>query len=285
MAERKPRRPGKQRPPRRRPRAGGKSARRRPAPRGRGTPAAYWLYGRHAVLAALANPRRRCHRLLVAGEAEAATAAEVAELLAARTDVAEAESVDRSELAALLPAGAVHQGLALAVEPLRPPALEALLPALASGRQAVVLLDQVSDPQNAGAVLRAAAAFGAAAVVTTRANAPAESGVLAKAASGGLEHVPYLQVANLARAVAALQDAGFLCLGLAGEAEAELPAAAAGSGRVAVVLGAEGAGLRRLTRERCDALVRLPTRGPIGDLNVAAAAAVALYELLGRGEA
>ncbi len=142
----------------------------------------------------------------------------------------------------------------------------------------------MTDPQNVGAVLRAAAAFGAAAVVTTKANAPAESGALAKAASGALEHVPYLQIPNLARALAELQDAGFFCLGLAGEAEATL-AIAAGAERLAVVLGAEGAGLRRLTRERCDALVRLPTRGPIADLNVAAAAAVALYELLGRGEA
>lgn len=280
MAERKSRRPGKQRPPRRHARAAARPA-QRPSSR-RGSPSAYWLYGRHPVLAALANPARRCHRLLATPEAEAALAIELARHLAERTDLDAAETADRSELAALLPEAAVHQGLALAVEPLAPPALEALLEALPTGRQAVVLLDQVSDPQNVGAVLRAAAAFGAAAVVTTRANAPAEGGTLAKAASGALEHVPYLQVANLARALATLQRAGFFCLGLAGEAEATLEPAAAGE-RAAVVLGAEGAGLRRLTRERCDALVRLPTRGAITELNVAAAAAVTLYALIGRG--
>lgn len=279
MAERKTRRPGKQRPPRRRERTAARPAQRAPA--GLRSPSAYWLYGRHPVLAALANPARRCHRLLATPEAEAALRAELARHLAERADLEGAETADRSELAALLPEGAVHQGLALAVEPLAPPALEALLGGLPPGRQAVVLLDQVSDPQNVGAVLRAAAAFAAVAVVTTRANAPAEGGTLGKAASGALEHVPYLQVANLARALGTLQRAGFFCLGLAGEAEAALEPAAAGE-RVAVVLGAEGAGLRRLTRERCDALVRLPTRGPISELNVAAAAAVTLYALIGQ---
>jgi 23S rRNA (guanosine2251-2'-O)-methyltransferase len=131
-------------------------------------------------------------------------------------------------------------------------------------------------------VLRSAAAFGALAVVTLDKGAPEESGTLAKAASGAFEVVPYISVVNLARSLDALKEAGFWCLGLAGEAEHSLAESRPGAA-VALVLGAEGSGLRRLTRERCDLLVKLPTRPPIDSLNVSNAAAVALYELLGRG--
>ena len=134
------------------------------------------------------------------------------------------------------------------------------------------------------AILRSAAAFGALAVITTARHAPPESGALAKAASGALETVPYLQVGNLAQALDRFKTEGFWTLGLAGEADAALADCDPGA-RLVLVLGAEGSGLRRLTRERCDLLARLPTRPPIDQLNISNAAAVALYELLGRGPA
>jgi 23S rRNA (guanosine2251-2'-O)-methyltransferase len=260
-----------------RPRPAGRSA-----PRG-GTPP-FWLYGVHAVLAALANPRRRPERLLATAEAAQAWGPR---LHAARPDLT-AQTVQRREIDALLPEGSVHQGLALHTAPLDQPALEDILdgslpaPYPPPARRLVVLLDQVTDPHNVGAVLRSAAAFGALAVVALDRGAPEESGTLAKAASGAFEVVPYIGVVNLARTLDSLKEAGFWCLGLAGEAEQTLAASRPGEA-VAVVLGAEGSGLRRLTRERCDLLVRLPTRPPIDSLNVSNAAAVALYELLGRG--
>lgn len=273
--------------------AGPDSGRPRPAGRrgpGKGRPPsapdpasdAGWLWGGHAVLAALANARRRCKRVLIAGETVETWEPQVAELLEARDELRKPEIIARHEFDRILPPGAVHQGVALLAEPLQQPELEAILRDLpADAPAAVLLLDQVTDPHNVGAVLRSAAAFGAAAVVTTRRNAPAETGALAKTASGALEHVPYPQVTNLARAMTALQDHGFQVVGLAGDAEAAL-ADLADAPRVALVLGAEGHGLRQKTRATCDRLVRLPTQGPIGELNVSNAAAVTLYELIGR---
>jgi 23S rRNA (guanosine2251-2'-O)-methyltransferase len=167
--------------------------------------------------------------------------------------------------------------VALLSEPLREPALEDIV-AEAGERALLVLLDRVSDPHNVGAVLRSAAVFGAQAVVVPEYGAPEITGALAKAASGAVEHVPLVRVVNLARAMDALKEAGFWCVGLDEEAERGLAGASPG-GRVALALGAEGAGLRRLTRERCDLLARLPARGAIKSLNVSNAAAVALYEL------
>ncbi len=251
--------------------------------RGKGGHEPVWLWGGHAVLAALANPNRRCRRVLVAEESQDHWHSKLAPLLAAREDLPpEPEVRPRKAFDRLLPESVVHQGLALLAEPLDQPDLDVLLTLLPEDRPvAIVLLDQISDPQNAGAVLRSAAAFGASAVVTTRRNAPAETGSLAKAASGALEHVPFLHLPNLARAMERMQEAGLRVLGLAEEGS-ELLQEAAESQRVAIVLGAEGSGLRRLTRERCDALVRLPTQGEIAALNVSNAAAVALYEVLGR---
>lgn len=174
----------------------------------------------------------------------------------------------------LLP-GAVHQGVALDAAPLPETSLEALL---ATAPKLLLLLDQVTDPHNVGAILRSAAAFGADAVLLTDRHAPGQGGVLAKTASGALEHVPLITVVNLARTMATLRDAGFWCIGLAEEGAQDI-AAHDLSGKTALVLGAEGEGLRRLTRERCDALARLPTQGAIGSLNVSNAAAVALYEV------
>jgi len=242
----------------------------------------YWLFGVHPVAAALRNPRRRLHRLAHTPES-AAHHPEIVDLARARAAGApRLESTAREALDRLLPPGAVHQGIALLAEPLSAIDLFEVCDDLAEfDSAALVVLDQVTDPHNVGAVLRSAAAFGAAAVIVTERHAAAESGVLAKAASGALEQVPVVPVTNLARTLDTIKEAGFWCVGLAAEAGQTL-AAATLAGKVAIVLGAEGAGLRRLTRERCDLLVRLPTQGPIADLNVSNAAAVALYELARR---
>lgn len=241
-----------------------------------------WLYGWHACLAALDNPQRRCRQLLLAGTPDADQQAAL-NALYDRHDLSlpESQSVDRDEMSERLPPGAVHQGIALHADPLPPKDLEDVLEPLPPGRQVIVALDQVSDPHNVGAILRSAAVFGGAAVLNTERHAPAETGTLAKSASGGLESVPYIQVINLARSLDRLKEAGFWVFGLASEAPATLPEAELPE-KLVLCLGAEGPGLRRLTRERCDLLVRLPAPGALQDLNVSNAAAVALYELLAR---
>lgn len=230
-----------------------------------------WLYGLHAVSAALANPARRLRRLLVTRGAEQ----ELAERFSPPWRVAP-EIVERPRLDGLLPPDSIHQGAALLVEPLSPPPMEKLLEHTTGP---VLVLDQVTDPRNVGAILRSAAAFGAAAIVVQDRHAPQETGLLARAASGALEVVPILREVNLARALEVLKKSGLWVVGL----EAAGPVTLAQSGltgrRVALVLGAEGEGMRRLTREGCDELVRLPIKPAMESLNVSAAAAVALYEL------
>jgi 23S rRNA (guanosine2251-2'-O)-methyltransferase len=235
---------------------------------------AAWLFGLHAVGAALANPNRQCHRLLATRQGEEGLG-----------DVASGhrlkiQIVDRREIERLLPEGAVHQGVALLADPPPEADLEDILE-VAGERATLVVLDQANDPRNIGAVLRAAAAFDAAAVIMPEHHAPGSTGVLAKAASGALETVPLVRIANLARALERIKQAGFWCLGLDGDgtqsiAEADL------SGRIALVLGAEGAGLRRLTKENCDLVVRIPISPRIESLNLATAAAIALYEVARR---
>ncbi len=227
-----------------------------------------WLYGLHAVAAALANPKRRLRRLVATAEGAAK--------LAQMAPAAAPDLLDRPALERLLPPGAVHQGLIVEAAPLPAPRLDQI-----ERTGTVVLLDQVTDPHNVGAVLRSAAAFGAIAVIRPEHGAPAATAIVAKAASGALEVVPLVTTGNVARALDRLKRDGFWCIGLDGGADETL-AAAAPSGRIALVLGAEGKGLRRLTRERCDRLVRLPTHPPIDSLNVSNAAAVALYELARR---
>ncbi|HXQ65240.1 MAG TPA: 23S rRNA (guanosine(2251)-2'-O)-methyltransferase RlmB [Alphaproteobacteria bacterium] len=238
----------------------------------------HWLFGTHAVLAALANPQRRCQRLLLTAEAGRALAGELGALRAGQPRLSP-EVVSRGELDRLLPT-AVHQGIALEVAPLEEPTLEEVLRQGAASADAVlVVLDQVTDPHNVGAILRSAAAFGALGVVVTERHAPHASATLAKAASGALESIPLVRVGNLAQALEEIKGAGFWCIGLAADAAATI-AEARLDGRTALVLGAEGAGLRRLTRERCDLLVRIPlASAAIASLNVSNAAAVALYEL------
>jgi len=247
-------------------------------PRDRGP----WLYGRHAVAAALANPARRIRRLVALPDA-APELRGLAATAAASLPSGAPEVLDRRDFDALLPPGAVHQGMALAAEPLPVRDIDDVLDGIAqaTGPQVIVLLDQVTDPHNIGAILRSAAAFAARAVVLPEHGAPPVTGVLAKAASGALEAVPLLRVTNLARTLDRLKEAGFWCVGLeegAGKTLAEIDP----GNRIGLVLGAEGSGLRRLTRERCDLLARLPTRGEPASLNVSNAAAIALYELTRR---
>jgi 23S rRNA (guanosine2251-2'-O)-methyltransferase len=243
--------------------------------------AGIWLYGRHAVAAALANPERRWRRLVVLAGHENEATALVTGARAARHDSRPAISVlDPSGFAAILPRHAVHQGLALEVEPLPEPGLEEVLQTgPASGPWIMLVLDQLSDPQNIGAVLRSAAAFGALAVVIPAHGAPPVTGALAKAASGALERVPLVRVVNLARALDRLKGAGFWICGLDETAPQSLAQLDIGE-RVAILLGSEGGGIRRLVRERCDFRARLPTRPAQPTLNVSNAAAVALYELI-----
>jgi 23S rRNA (guanosine2251-2'-O)-methyltransferase len=228
-------------------------------------PDAVWIYGMHAVLAALANPRREVKRLM-------ATANAVARLREAGATIpAEFEETGPRQLDHLLGHDTVHQGVALEVAPLPPRPLESLADA-----RLVVCLDQVTDPHNVGAVMRSAVAFGADALITTGRHAPVETGVLAKAASGALDTLPLIEVQNLARALETLRGLGFTRIGLDSEAEVPIDQAMGGE-RIALVLGAEGKGLRKLTRETCDRLARLPTVGAIASLNVSNAAVLALY--------
>ena len=229
-----------------------------------------YIYGSHAVRAAVDNPKRHIKNLYLTENA----AHELAETLAKRN--IQAQISKPQQLASLLPPDAVHQGMVLETEPLPEPDLDDLA---ASGKL-LVLLDQVSDPRNVGAILRAAAVFGAGGIILPRRNSPPPSGTLAKTASGALEVVPLLAVANLARALETLHKAGYMSVGLdergdtlIGDVPKDRP--------LAVVMGAEGSGLRRLTRETCDMLARLPVADDAGfaTLNVATATAVTLYAL------
>lgn len=237
---------------------------------GGATGSANWLYGVHAVEAALRNPNRRLRRLLVTEDAEAG----LAERLGGPLPLAP-ERIERARLDTLLGRDAVHQGMALLADPLATPTLEQAL----ARPGPVLLLDQVTDPRNVGAILRSAAAFGVAAVIVQDRNAPDETGALAKAASGALEIVPLLRAVNLSRTLAALKAAGLWSVGL-DAGGAKLDGAAFRERRVALVLGAEGEGLRRLTRETCDEIAGLVMPGTMESLNVSNAAAVALYELV-----
>jgi 23S rRNA (guanosine2251-2'-O)-methyltransferase len=186
--------------------------------------------------------------------------------------VTQAEAPD---LGRLVPQDAPHQGVVIEVEPLQEAWLDDLLHG-ADERAVLLVLDQVTDPHNVGAILRSAAAFGAIGIVTQDRHSPPESGVVAKAASGALERVPWVRVVNLARALEEIGEAGFWRIGLTGDSEVELKQAL-GPRRVALVLGAEGPGLRPNTREHCDALASLPITDAVESLNVSNAATVALY--------
>ncbi len=248
----------------------------RPPCRGTSSDAPVRLYGRHAVIAALGNPERDCRRLSATPPALAELRGDLGEDLG-RPGMA-IVGTERDEISRALPTGAVHQGLALECAPLAGLSLEAACATTGDAAQRVVVLDRVTDPQNVGAVLRAAAAFEARAVIVPDRHAPHEGGALAKAASGALDIVPLVRVTNLARALENLKTLGYWVVGLDRAAAAPIGGYTP-DGHVALVLGAEGPGLRRLTRDGCDVAVHLPISGAVESLNVATAAAVALYAL------
>ncbi|TJV67875.1 MAG: RNA methyltransferase [Mesorhizobium sp.] len=224
------------------------------------------LYGLHTARAALDNPRRKIKRMLVTrNAAERLSIGELA-ALPFKAELVEPKDIDR-----ITGSDAVHQGVLIEAEPLKPKRLDAL-----GDTRLVLVLDQVTDPHNVGAILRSAVAFGAGALITTARHSPQESGVLAKSASGALEHIDQIEVKNLADALGQLHEAGFQTIGLDSEGPAELEKTFDGE-KIALVLGAEGKGLRQKTRETVAALARLDMPGAIRSLNVSNAAAVSLY--------
>ena len=235
---------------------------------------AFWLYGTHAVVAAVANHRRIVRRLVADNDDGLARLADA--VAKAGTPRPAPERLDRRALLSLLPPDAVHQGVAARVDALPPLSLDTVAEGAGPATR-IVVLDHVTDPRNVGAVLRAAAAFNAAGVVIQDRHGPPETSVLAKAASGALETVPLVRVVNIARTLRALADLGFRAVGLDAAAEPAL-AKADLRGPLALVLGAEGSGLRRLVAEACDTRARIPIARGVDSLNVATAAAIALYE-------
>lgn len=237
-----------------------------------------WLYGIHSVLAALSNPDRICERLLVADD----DLAEIIKATAAPLErTALIERVGTADIDEILPFGAVHQQIALCAQPLEDLGLDAVIDkAGPNGR--LVVLDQVTDPRNVGAIIRSAAAFGATALIMQDRHAPPVTGVLAKAASGGLEAVDLVRETNLTRSLDQLKRNNFWCIGL-DQASDQTIANVRVAGAMALVLGAEGSGLRRLVRESCDTLTSIPQTNSVESLNVSNAAAVALYEICRNG--
>lgn len=234
-------------------------------------PGAFWLYGIHAARAALDNPRRTVIRALV-------TEPVSRELIDGSRSRIPVEVCLPDKIRQTLPQGAVHQGIALFCEPLPPLNLEEFLDTEEPGRRHIAVLDQITDPHNEGAILRSAEAFGFRAVVVQTRHSPPESGVLAKAASGALDLIARIEVVNVARALEAIGRAGIWRIALAADGTEEIQSSFSG-GEAALVLGAEGSGLRRLVRESCDTSAFVPMRGKTSSLNVSNAAAIAFYEL------
>jgi 23S rRNA (guanosine2251-2'-O)-methyltransferase len=228
------------------------------------------IYGFHSVAAALRAPRRKLIRLYATAAAAEKLAADIAER------GLETRILDAEEIALRAPREAVHQGLLLEARPLEPIDVSEL-----PAKGLVLVLDQITDPHNVGAILRTAAAFAVDALVTTERHSPEFTGALAKSASGGLEHVPICSVTNLARAMGELGDLGYWRVGLDSEAPESLGALSLAR-PLALVLGAEGKGLRRLTREHCDVMARLDLPGAIKSLNVSNACAIALAIVNGK---
>ena len=243
-------------------------------------PNTLWLYGTHAVEAALANSGRRKHRLICTSKA--AESLQIPED-ATKSDL-KAEILERADIDQICGEDAVHQGLALLVSPLKDIHVEDLINLVQDHTlSTIVVLDQATDPRNIGAVMRSARAFGADGIIIQDRNSPPETGSMAKAASGALETIPLVRVTNLARALWALKDAGYWVSGLDGYAEISIEDANI-SEKSVIVLGAEGTGLRRLTRETCDQTVKIPINPEAESLNLSNAAAIALYALTRRSQ-
>jgi len=231
------------------------------------SPNSLWLYGKHPVIAALKNKRRQIKKILITENVKK----ELSQNIAGLESII--EIVRPSEIDKFLPEGAVHQGIACEASPLDDVALEEIIES-----NTLIMLDQVTDPHNVGAVLRSAAAFGAGAVILPYDNSPSQSTIMAKSASGAMEIVPLVKVNNLASTMDYLKKQNYWLIGLDGDAKTnigEIPAYE----KIVLVLGAEGKGLRRLTSDKCDLLVKIPMTGAVESLNVSNAAAVALYEL------
>ena len=231
------------------------------------------FWGRHAVTGALANPERTVHKLWGTREAVGALAL---------PPVIPVVYADVADLGRMVPVDAPHQGLVIEVDPLEDVWLGDLIDQGANDSRPLLVLDQVTDPHNVGAVLRSAAAFDALGIVTQDRHAPPEGGALARAASGALELVPWVRVVNLARALGEIAEGGYWRIGLTGDTHTTL-AQALGPGKVALVLGAEGEGMRQNVAGHCDTLARLPISARVESLNISNAAAIALYAVATRG--
>jgi len=239
------------------------------------------LYGMHAVRQAWLNPERTCRKLMLTQNGMEDFAPLLAEAKHMGLNRPAPMQVDRDYLERLLP-GAVHQGIVLDAADLPETDLgDIFREAEDMPNACIMVLDQVTDPHNVGAIMRSCAAFGALALVVQDRNAPPLTGVLAKTACGAADVVPLIRVGNLARAIDEIREAGFWTVGLAEEGKSYLSEVDM-NGKIALVMGAEGEGMRRLTMERCDIVAKLPTVPPIGSLNVSNAAAVSLYEVTRR---
>ncbi len=229
----------------------------------------YWMFGRHAVLAAIGNTKRRIHEIYVTAQ----TAGDVEQSLAEHQRNIKLSIKKRHELDELFPHDAVHQGIVARTSPLPVEKLAAT-----KDMRQLLILDHVTDPHNIGAIWRTAAAFGTEAIITTRDSAPSENGTWAKNASGTLEILPNICVTNLASTIKELKKQGFWIIGMEGSSPMSIKDAP-DYDKVAVIMGAEGKGLRDLTQKQCDLLVHLPISSTVESLNVSNAAAIALYEL------
>lgn len=224
-----------------------------------------WIYGKHAVRAAVLNENRRVFKVVVLPQNR--------DFLSDSS--VKVEVVDKNYFSSLFGKDAIHQGCAAQVLPLD----EFFLEDLSDDDRPIVFLDQVTDPQNIGSILRASAVFGAKAVVLPEINSPEVTAVIAKVASGALESIPLIKVKNLVQSIKMLKKEGYWCLGLDERGDKTIGEMDL-SGKFVLIIGSEGQGMRRLTRENCDFLVQLPSIGDFSTLNAAQAATVSLYEIL-----